>query len=396
MGYNYEKRKEILEIWAEEKGCEWLNDEKLKMLIFESLIDEKILPTPLNIHDFVIASSKIKNEKELKQELNKYSKEGEKAFADEIIGLYYSGRKDRVLFLSFIFLSQNFDVDFIKKQYEDMNYENCEYLEKILNEEQRVKTEIRYPLRREPQVSQRKVKFRLAFSHPSYFKALPYILEDPGCRKIFCDVLKRLSDIRGVARYVVRAIRENFDKLPGSLINELLLKLANREEVTKDLIYAKELIYTIIINFDKLPEKVQNLLFKLSDIDKAAKYIVRAIKENFDKLPETARDELLLKLADKKEVTEGLANLIAIKFDRLPISVQSILFKFANKRYAVWDVAWAIVINFNKLPKNVQNLLFELADREYAAGAVMWAVAINFYELQENVQNLLYKTSIQR
>lgn len=140
--YNYEKRKEILEIWAEEKSCEWLNDEKLKMLIFESLIDEKILPTPLNIHDFVIASSRIKNDKELEKELNKYSKEGEKAFADEIIGLYYSGRKDRVLFLSFIFISQNFDVNFIKKQYEDMHYENCEYLEKILSEEQRVRNPI--------------------------------------------------------------------------------------------------------------------------------------------------------------------------------------------------------------------------------------------------------------
>ncbi len=351
--YSFWKRIKILEKWAEEKECEWLNYEKLKKFVFGSLEDEKILPTPLNIHDFVIATSKIKNEKELKEELNKYSEEGEKAFADEIKGLYYSGRKDRVLFLSFIFISQSFEVDFIKKQYEDMNYENYEGLEKILHEEHRVKKTV---LRKPPSRYNRFIVF--AFSHPSYFKALPYILDDSGCRKIFCDVLRKLADIEEAVRYVIRAIAENFDKLPRNVTNELLLKLADREE--------------------------------------AAKYVARAIAEIFDKLPGNIRTELLLKLADRKEATEDLANVIAENFDKLPNSVQNIFFKVAGKKYEAKYIVWAIVKNFNNLPNNVQNLLFELANREYAAGYVLWAVAIQFYELPEKVQNLLNKTSTQR
>ena len=236
--YNFNKRVDILLMWAEEKECEWANDKILQNFVIYSLTDDKILPTPLNIHDFVIATRKIKNRNELGQYLDKYSKEGEKAFADEIKGLYYSGRKDRVLFLSFIFVTQNISCSFIEKMYQEMKRENYEDLKKILIEEHRIKMEL-FPhqstLERIRQTKERPIKsdfYKLTFSHPSYSNALPYILEDTGCQRIYCDVLKKLAENTG-GKSVLKAITNNFDKLPKNIINELLLKLAGNKSLQK-------------------------------------------------------------------------------------------------------------------------------------------------------------------
>ena len=379
--YDYHKRINILEKWADEKECEWIKDEKLKKFVNYSLTDKKILPTPLNIHDFVIATRKTKNRRELEQYLDKYSKEGEKAFADEIKGLYHSGRKDRVLFLSFIFVSENFMFNFINEQYEDMKLEHYEDLRKILFEEHRVKREL-------PRQIMGEWMGGLTFSHPSYSKALPYVLEDSGCQRIFCDVLKKLVNRK--PGYTLKALSENFDILPKNTTNELILKLAKRDEI------AKGLIKVIMANFNVLSPNVQNILFNFANIDKNAKYLSRGLVEKFNELPENVRNKLLLKLADKKESIKDLANVIVTNFDLLPNDIQNLLFKFANNKVEANYIVWAIVMNFNNLPSKIQNILFELADREYAAGYVLWAVAIEFYDLPENAQNLLYKTSIQR
>ena len=390
--YDFHKRKKIIEQWAEEKECEWAEEKNLKNVIISSLLDEKILPTPLNIHDFVIATRKIKNITELKQYLDKYSKEGEKAFADEIKGLYYSGRKDRVLFLSFIFVSENFTFDFIKKQYDEMKYEHHEDIRKILFEEHRVKRElsrrIMWGMRSQNGFPDKLNFCMLSFSHPSYSKALSYVLEDSGCQKIFCDVLKKLAGDKLAARYTLNAVAKNFDKLPKNAINELLLKLADREELAEDL------VDIIAANFNELSQNVQNILFNFANRDKIAKYVSRATAKYFYTFPENVRNELLLNLSDKKEASEDLANVIVTNFDILPKAIQNILFEFADKKYESKYIIWAIVMNFNNLPSIVQNILFELSDREYAAVYILWATAIEFYNLPENAQNLLYKTSV--
>jgi len=393
--YDFHKRIQILEKWADEKECEWINDEKLKNCVLNSLFDEKVLPTPLNIHDFVIATRKTKNRWELEQYLDKYSKEGEKAFADEIKGLYYSGRKDRVLFLAFIFVSENFMFDFIKERYEDMKFEHYEDLRKILFEEHRVKRELPRQMILEMVEMQNKYikktnNCRLTFSHPSYSKALPYVLEDSGCKRIFCDVLKKLVDKKLAARSTLKAISENFDTLPKNTVNELLLKLVDMGGLSEDL------IKVIIANFNALSQNVQNILVDFANVNRNAKYLSRALVENFDELPENMRNKLLLKLGDKKEAAKDLSNVIVTNFDSLPNNIQMLLFKFANNKVEANYIVWAIVMNFNNLPSKIQNILFELADKEYAAGYVLWAVAIEFYDLPENAQNLLYKTSIQR
>jgi hypothetical protein len=65
--YDYEGRRAILLNWAEEENCKWLGNEELMELVLESIEDEKILPTPLSIKDFAVATFDIEKESELKK-----------------------------------------------------------------------------------------------------------------------------------------------------------------------------------------------------------------------------------------------------------------------------------------------------------------------------------------
>jgi hypothetical protein len=70
----------------------------------------------------------------------------------------------------------------------------------------------------------------------------------------------------------------------------LLIKLADNKEA------AWSLASAVSYNFDKLPENVQNLLFKLAD-NKETAGDAAAVANNFDKLPENVRNELQKRLA---------------------------------------------------------------------------------------------------
>ena len=69
--YDYKRRKEILLKWAENENCRWLRNEELKNLVLRYIKYKKILPTPLAIHDFVIATIDIEEGYELMEEIEK-------------------------------------------------------------------------------------------------------------------------------------------------------------------------------------------------------------------------------------------------------------------------------------------------------------------------------------
>lgn len=262
--YGYEKRVKILEKWANEKECAWLKEKNLKDIVFESLKYEERLPTPLSIHDFVVATVKIKEERELRKKLDSHSEAAEMAFADEIKGLYDFGRKDRVLFLSIIFVSNFFQVDFVKQRYDELKEDGFEDFERILKEEYRVKAGKSWFGKR-----------RLGFSHPSYSNALSYILDHAGCNHVFMQVLKELSQYNNSAGAVARVVGENFDKLPEDVRNKLLLKLSEKDKAAGDVALA------IAVNWYRLPEYVRNLIFKLSEKDDEAWHIARFVEKEF-------------------------------------------------------------------------------------------------------------------
>jgi hypothetical protein len=77
QSYDYDKRKKMLVRWAEAMECQWFKDENVKSALIERLENETILPTPLNIKDFVMATGKahiITNKQELFDIMNSYAR----------------------------------------------------------------------------------------------------------------------------------------------------------------------------------------------------------------------------------------------------------------------------------------------------------------------------------
>ena len=308
--YDYERRKEILLKWAESENCRWLRNESLKNLVLRVIEDEGNLPTPLAIHDFVIATKDIEEVNKLRKEIKKKSEETEKNLAREIKNM----SDDKILFLSFLFISDYFDIDFVKATYqelvEELGLKDAWEFDRLLNWFKDDKIEI---------VDNKYIRF----SHPSYTQSLKHILvEEDGYisqinKKIFSKLLLKLAEkdkaTLAVARdvfvsynfEVAGAVADNFDKLPEEVRNELLLKLSEKKGSTPFV------AYIVDCNFNKLPEDVRNeLLLKLAEKEEATWIVAKII---IDKIPPgEERNKLLLKLAEKKGAARMVANAVSI------------------------------------------------------------------------------------
>ena len=237
--YDAGKRKEILLTWAEAENCRWLENEELKELVLEAIKDEMILPTPLSIKDFAVATYDIEKEKELREKIEEKSKETAKAFAEEIKNM----TDDKILFLSFPFISDHFKVEFVGASYQELvkelNFRKAWDFDTVLNwfNDDKINVKGKY----------------LEFSHSSYSEAFESLLvEDDIAKAVFITVLHKLSVIDCAAGSVALAVRNHFDKLPEKSRNDLLLKLAEKSK------YSGAVMMTVADNFDKLPKDVKN------------------------------------------------------------------------------------------------------------------------------------------
>ena len=405
--YDYEGRKELLFKWAESEGCIWLEDEDLRDSVLESMKKEEILPTPLRINIFAFDTAKANTRDQLEEKIKEKSEEVAMAFASEIKKM----SDDKILFLSFLFVSENFRIDFVREMYGKMvnilQFKGAWEFDRVLNWFKEDKVNVGECLR---------------FSHPAYSEALENLLVEGQFitrinKDIFSKLLINLSEEYEAAKYVVRVVAYNFGNLPEEVQN-LLLKLVRRRKVMRDVAIAtlnnfdkiseevrNELLamlvekdevawYTVrivVYNFDSFSEKTRNeLLLKLAEKDRAAERVAWAFLNNLDKISEGVKSELLVRLAEKDEAAGYMARAVADNFNKLPEEVRNnLLITLAEQDKAADYVARAVVYNFNKLPGEVRNLLFTLAEQDKAAGYVARAVASNFNKLPEEVRNKL-------
>jgi len=374
--YDYERRKEILLKWAENENCRWLRNERLKNLVLGVIKDEGNLPTPLAIHDFVIATIDIEEGYELREEIKKKSEETEKNLAREIKNM----SDDKILFLSFLFIFNYFDIDFAKATYQELVKElglkDAWEFDRLLNWFKDDKIEI---------VDNKYIRF----SHPSYSQSLKHILiEGAGYisqinKKIFSNLLLKLAEKDEAAWDVARIVGDNFNELPEKVRNKLLLKLAEKDEAAQDVAWA------VAHNFDKLPGEVRNeLLLKLAEKKETAGTVVWVLAHNLNDLPEEARD-LLFKLTEKEETSRDVIWVLAHNFNKLPEEARDLLFKLTEKEETSRDVIWVLADSFNDLPEEARDLLFKLAEKEETSRDVANAVAYNFDKLPEEERNKL-------
>ena len=374
--YDYEKRKEILLKWTGEKNCKWLGTKKLKGLVLESMKDATTLPTPLSIKNFAVATSNIEKEDELKEKRKEKSMETARAFAEEIKNM----TDDKILFLSFPFIYDYYEVDFVRTMYQELvdelNLKDAWGFDRVLDwfKDDKVDSSGNH----------------IQFSHPSYSETLEHLLAENGHttrmnREIFSKLLLKLSG-KDSNHHVAWVVAHNFDKLPTNVRN-LLFKLSEKHEA------ASAVAEAVIVNFDKLPEDARNLLFKLSEKNETSSAVAWNILVYFDELPEDVRNKLLLKLSEKDGAALDVAWIIVENFYKLPEDVRNLLFKLSEKNETSSAVAEAVVENFDTLPEDVRNLLFKLSEKDNAAWAIAFSVACNFDGFHEDVRNLLFKLS---
>jgi len=182
------------------------------------------------------------------------------------------------------------------------------------------------------------------------------------------SLLSLLSDGSMTTENISKAAAVYFDRSPhDTRRDQLLLKLVEKDEAAWDV------VWTIVKNYDTLPEDVRGLLYTLAGKNsKAADGVAVAVADNYDSLPEKARI-LLLILAENAETAGGVAWAIIRNYNKLPDHVQELLFTIAEKDVAT--LAGALACNYTTLPDNVQKLLFTLAEKD--AKTVRFAV--NYY-----------------
>ena len=394
--YNYEKRKEILLNCAEGENCKWLGNEKLKNLVLASMKDEKTLPTPLRIKDFAVSTFDIEKEDELKEKLKEKSMETAKAFAEEIKSM----ADDKILFLSFLFIVENFKIEFVRATYqelvEELNLKDVWAFDRVLNWFKDDKVDC----------SGNHIKF----SHPSYSEALPHLLVEEGyitrmSKEIFSKLLLKLSNVDGIAAIIALNVLFNSYKFSDDVRNELLLNLSEMDEAAEYVVWAiggnfdmfsddvrnklllnlfetgadEECVVDYVAeyvayNFDELPDNVRNLLFKLSEIDEVAFYVALAVTDNFDKIPNDVRNKLLLILSEKNGAAEVVAEFVADNFDEFPDNVRNLLDKLQEplqdtiKDLLCWDDSQALRLISNALPKIDQNFALNILNELSRSG----------------------------
>lgn len=263
--YGTDRREKILEQWAIEKGCKWLEIEELRDFIVQSL--NKNLPTPLSIYDFVHATMNKTDIDEIKKEIILNSETPTKAFADDICGLCDAGYEDRILFLSFMFILDYGTVDFIRLKYNKMKKDNYDEFDVILKKEYRVKRTGNFSDDAFDSTAFYTDSL-LTFSHPSYSESIKYVIKDPKCKNILSDVLIHLSDTKreSIISSVSWTVATYYEDLPTN-VKKLLFYFAEHPNPNDDNIDVGDIADAIMYNYEKLPSIVQYLIFTLADRD---------------------------------------------------------------------------------------------------------------------------------
>jgi hypothetical protein len=206
-------------------------------------------------------------------------------------------------------------------------------------------------------------------------------------------LLYKLADSNKTAGAAASAVNRCFDKLPPHVREGLIRRLSKHKRYDPVWIVSQ----TIAIYYDKLPDDIRKLLYKLVDNNKTAGAAASAVNRCFDKLPPEQRNEMIRKLANTREVGD-VSDIITKNYGKLPDEIRKLLYKLADKRipffglYDPWAISNAISENFDNLPLDVIcELLKRLSQDKQAAFGVAYVIAENFYKLPEDIRALFFK-----
>lgn len=369
LSYSDAKRKKMLELWAREKKCPWIEDNKLREMGFNLFKQCSALLSPLRIYDFVEATIGIDSKDKLGKIIDTYSMKPEIAYSNEIKELHDSGKKDRILFLSIIFVSECIEVNLARKIYENLRAEGYDDFYEILETEHRIKNT----------TQNYEADSRLEFYNPLYSKAFQRMLDISECRNIFRKVLTELSRHDSTVWDVAMAITNNFNKL--SISGGELDRYINKFNLKK---MAGPLAIAIIGNCHMFPQnKFSEILKILCRMQAARAAITCALVRNLaDKRLGGVKKLIPEHLQDKN--TWDIARVVARQYNSFPEIIKKNLRKFGNN---IGDIATFTAIFYKDLPKDTNKFLkAKVSQGDVVADDAEKAVVSNFINFSKKIQ----------
>jgi len=404
--YNCESRKSMLIQWAECENCVWLHINQLKQDLILAMEDQTVLPTPLSIRDFAIATANVNDFFQLETILKEKSEETETAFSKEIENM----SSEKILFLAFPYISEYFDPKSIKKQYK-----------KGLGS-----LDIKDPLDFEQVFDwfiKDKINFNgswVQFSHPSYSVAFKRLLTKKGrVSQIFIELLQQLIENKFELRAITRAINDNFDYISIEKLEPMLITLSRENSVDAEV---GEIIYDHIY---QIPRSIRYKLIEiLSMSDRVAPVIVEIIGkvnylaekarinpiiksfavrglaadslaeflyERFDILDNEVKEDLVSKLSLFESSADTIAKLINEYFTEIEKNtINNVLLNLSYFEVAYKSLALTINTHFKEIPKElIYQILGQLAEDDKCALVVSNIVSANFDDIAIEVRNQL-------
>ena len=376
--YDDHKRNLILLNWAKAENCKWLQNNYLTSKILNLIDDDKILPTPLNIKAFTIASSNIDDEKKLNEIIKEKSKETSKAFAKEITHMAI----DKILFLMFPFISERFEIGFIRVIYdellEELNLESAWNFEKVINWFKNDKINIK--------------DNKVQFSHSSYREAVNCFLFDDNYSHnksslIFGRLMIKLCQWDEIAKDVLWVVSLNFNNIPEDLRNDLLLRF-NENKITM-----WNYSWCIAFNFDIIPASLRNMILeKIYKEYESVWSLLSIIKDHFGLVPEFLREKIIFHLSKIDEVMEDVLQILFEHFDDINEDLRNILLlKFAKNKHIQYDIIQILFEHFDEiLPMDFRNkLLLNLYENRDNRHFVAIVIANYYDQLPDELRILL-------
>ncbi len=277
LAYSEEKLSEMLRRYIEIFEPAWHGNAELRGIAFAA-VGVKLM-TPMSIKRLIQYTEDFADEENLKKGMEKANEDTKTVFAREIKEMFYKGEYDKVVFLSFAYIDIDIDVakscyesilknlgyDLIKARdfddlLEEFNEVECSsspfywihhrrtiiyretYLDNIMAPSSSDFKKIAISLilndmARHMPLSATLLVNPLTYVHPSYWDAFRSALVDNSkpnniCKKIFSNVLFKFSIEDRALLNVIDAIIRDFDRLPEDVRN-LLFKLSEKNEIAE-------------------------------------------------------------------------------------------------------------------------------------------------------------------
>jgi hypothetical protein len=119
----------------------------------------------------------------------------------------------------------------------------------------------------------------------------------------FKDYFNQCANSKENLPYIIEPFISNFEKIPKSIREDLIIKLSKEEK------YTRNLIEIIALNYSELPNEIREILLNLATKESNDDVILELITSYFYEIPDEIRN-LLFVLMEKDNIIPSLAAFI--------------------------------------------------------------------------------------